>query len=306
MRTIVECSPQFGQTEQQLEAVQAVHAAVAARQVGGPQPRLVARRADVAEIDVVVGHDRRSRAMKKPSVPSRCGSVWRKPGTLGWSQTGRSDGSSSTREVASDARGRRRSAARSRPARSCRSSTRARRRGARRAGAGVEDRRLHAPRARPGCRAPCASARRAARRACRGPSTAGRRARGRRRRRSCGSAASAVRTSTHARAHALRGARERLGAPGWRSTATTRPSSPIRAARWVVLPPGAAQRSSTRSPGRGASARATAMAARDCGMNRPSSHSGEPKASNGASSTRPSGSRSAGVRGHRAARAGRS
>ena len=36
------------------------------------------------------------------------------------------------------------------------------------------------------------------------------------------------------------------------------------------------------------------MAARDCGMNRPCSHSGEPKASNGASSTRPSGSRSAG------------
>ena len=31
MRTIVECSPQFGQTRAQLEAVQAVHAAVAAR-----------------------------------------------------------------------------------------------------------------------------------------------------------------------------------------------------------------------------------------------------------------------------------
>ena len=59
----------------QLEAMQAVHAAVAAGQVGRPQPRLVARRADVAEIDGVVAHERLSRAMKKPSVPWRCGSV---------------------------------------------------------------------------------------------------------------------------------------------------------------------------------------------------------------------------------------
>ena len=43
--------------------------------------------------------------------------------------------------------------------------------------------------------------------------------------------------------------------PGWRSTATTRPSSRISAARCVVLPPGAAHRSSTRSPGCGSSAR---------------------------------------------------
>src|SRR5680860_629793 len=51
--------------------------------------------------------------------------------------------------------------------------------------------------------------------------------------------------------------------PGWCSTATTAPRSSISAARWVVLAPGAAQRSSTRSPGRGPSTRETAIAARD-------------------------------------------
>ncbi len=39
--------------------------------------------------------------------------------------------------------------------------------------------------------------------------------------------------------------------PGWRSTATISPALPISAARCVVLPPGAAHRSSTRSPGCG-------------------------------------------------------
>ena len=58
--------------------------------------------------------------------------------------------------------------------------------------------------------------------------------------------------------------------PGCFSTATISPTSPISAARCVVLPPGAAHRSSTRSPCRGASARATAIAARDCGIS--SSH----------------------------------
>ncbi len=82
--------------------------------------------------------------------------------------------------------------------------------------------------------------------------------------------------------------------PGWRSTATSSPRPSISAARWVVLPPGAAQRSSTRSPGRGASSRATVIAARDWGMKRPACQSGESKASNGASSTRPSGRPSAG------------
>ena len=38
---------------------------------------------------------------------------------------------------------------------------------------------------------------------------------------------------------------------------------------WVALPPGAPQRSSTRSPGRGSSTRATSIAARDWAMNAP-------------------------------------
>ena len=87
----------------QLEAVQAVHAAVAAGQVGRAQPRLVAGRADVAQVDrVVVAHappSRRRRAMKKPSVPSRCGRVCAKPGTRGCSHSGASARRSSAAEV---------------------------------------------------------------------------------------------------------------------------------------------------------------------------------------------------------------
>ena len=107
---------------------------------------------------------------------------------------------------------------------------------------------------RAGCSGGLAPAqRRAGWRACRGPSRAGRRARGRRppararrRRRR--------RDLDAARAHPLRGARAaRAARPRWRSTATTRPRSSISAARWVVLPPGAAHRSSTRSPGCGSS-----------------------------------------------------
>ena len=47
------------------------------------------------------------------------------------------------------------------------------------------------------------------------------------------------------------------------------PSLPISAARWVVLPPGAAHRSRTRSPGCGSRSSATAIAARDCGISSP-------------------------------------
>ena len=183
---------------------------------------------------------------------------------------------------------------RSRRARSCRWSTRACRPGAarRRRRAGSPPARARAARAG---RRPCASARRAARRACRGPSTAGRRARGRRRRaraarrrRRC-----APRSTSPApmRAAVRRSASAR---PAWRSTATTLPRPSISAARWVVLPPGAAQRSSTRSPGRGASSRATVIAARDCGMKRPSCQSGESNASNGAVEHSPSGRSGAG------------
>ena len=75
MRTIVECSPQFGQTER------ARSGAGSSRSGSGPevrraQPRLTAARADVAEIDgSSLLTARRSRATKNPSVPSRCGSV---------------------------------------------------------------------------------------------------------------------------------------------------------------------------------------------------------------------------------------
>ena len=134
---------------------------------------------------------------------------------------------------------------------------------------GAQDRRLLARQPAGQVRRPCASGRRGARRACRGPSTAGRRARGRNAPGSCGAAASAVRTSTVAPPSARRcgGARRRGRRGARRRRARPRPS--ISAARWVVLPPGAAHRSRTRSPGRGASSRATVIAARDCGMKRP-------------------------------------
>ena len=55
--------------------------------------------------------------------------------------------------------------------------------------------------------------------------------------------------------------RERIFARlGWISLETSRPRSPISEARWLLLPPGAAHRSSTRMPGRGAAASATDMA----------------------------------------------
>src|SRR3954452_1357999 len=72
----------------QLEPLQAVHAAVAPRQVRRPQPRLVAGGADGAQVDVWLAHERLSLAMKKPSVRSRCGSVCRAYGMVGCFQAG--------------------------------------------------------------------------------------------------------------------------------------------------------------------------------------------------------------------------
>src|SRR6478752_3409353 len=80
--------PAIGAHGTQLEAVQAVDAAVAAGQVRGPQPGLFAGRADRSEVDVA--HARVSLAMKKPSVRSRCGNVCRYCGMVGCFQTGRS------------------------------------------------------------------------------------------------------------------------------------------------------------------------------------------------------------------------
>ena len=57
------------------------------------------------------------------------------------------------------------------------------------------------------------------------------------------------------------------------------------AARCVVLPPGAAHRSSTRSPGRGSSAGATSCEARDCTVKRPAAQPGWAKASKAPSTT---------------------
>ena len=80
MRTIVECSPQFGHTELSSKRLQAVHAAVAAGQVASAAATARGRPGRRPQVDLGLGHEParlRSRAMKKPSVPSRWGSVWR-------------------------------------------------------------------------------------------------------------------------------------------------------------------------------------------------------------------------------------
>ena len=239
-----------------------------------PQPRLVAGGTDVAQVDGLVAHGaslRRRRAMKNPSVPSRCGRVCTKPGTRPCVPQRRVGAQVVGREVPAFGQERLHDGlvlgGRDRAGGVHERAARAQR--VRRRRAGSPPARARAARAG---RRTCASARRGARRACRGPSTAGRRARGRRRAGSCGPAASAVRTSIDsAGAHARRpcGAaprRARRGARRRRSAPVPR----ISAARCVVLPPGAAQRSRTRSPGRGSSSRPTVIAARDCGMKRPS------------------------------------
>ena len=183
-------------------------------------------------------------------------------------------------------------------ARSCRSSRRACRRGARRP----------RPRAgsRPGCaraaragRRSCASARRGGWRACRGPSRAGRRARGRRPPARARAAASAARTSTQLAPIRCAVRASAAARPRWRSTATSAPA--------VLHQRGEVGRLAA---GRGAQvehalARARVEQPRD-GHRRarlrheqPSRHSGAPWASKGASSTSPSGRPGAGVARHR-------
>ena len=97
------------------------------------------------------------------------------------------------------------------------------------------------------------------------------------------------------RAHARGRALERPRAPGMaldRDDAPRgRPSAPRGGSSCRPAPRTGRARA---RPARGASACETAIAARDCGMKRPSTHSGEPKASNGASSTSPSGIPAAG------------
>src|SRR4051794_38340712 len=89
----------------QLEAVQAIDAAVAAGQVGVPQPRLSAAWALGPELDLLLLHGPivhhradyclRSRPMKNPSVPWRWGRTWRNRPSRGEASSGRSAPSSS-------------------------------------------------------------------------------------------------------------------------------------------------------------------------------------------------------------------
>ena len=255
MRTMVECSPQLGQTETQLEAVQAVDAAVAARQVGRPQPRLAAVGAAAARGRACVAHrfsrSRRSAATKNPSLPWTCGRASRCAGRRGAPRPGsaapgRSAAKSAWRiEEGVDLAlvfGRRRS---------CRSSRRASRPGPAAPAAADNSRGLLggersatpagvARQRRSGreLERAEAGARRVEQDAVEAPGPTARR--GRRRpppppRRPPPSA----RRSAAAPAPGRRGARR----PRARRVAA------ISAARCVVLPPGAAHRSSTRSPG---------------------------------------------------------
>ena len=133
---------------------------------------------------------------------------------------------------------------------------------ARRARAGAAPPRGSAPAGPPARRSPRAaraSAGRGATAACPGRCTAGRPARGRTTPCAGGAAASPTTTSTLVAPIRVAISVERRGPRRARSTATISPSPPISAARWVVLPPGAAHRSSTRSPGCGSTTRATSI-----------------------------------------------
>ena len=256
----------------QLEAVQAVDAAVAPGQVGRAQPRLAAVRALRPEVDRApwpaasgspsIAQLRRSRAMKKPAVRSRCGSV----STSG--RAGRRPRSSPARARAARRRGRRgevgvgiqeggdQALVLGRGDRARRVDKHATRTEG--AGAGGEDRGL---RAAPSRRSPLGVTRqRRSARACSVPSpeqggststrsntapSGARRAPRRRPRRGRCRRAAAARCAP---------ARRRGG--GCARPRATSPAPSISAARCVLLPPGAAHRSSTRSPGLRARARA--------------------------------------------------
>ena len=138
----------------------------------------------------------------------------------------------------------------------CRPSRRARPPGRRRARAPRQQRvLLAAPAPRSASRRRRASAGRGARAASRARCTAGRAARGRSRRRRSKRLGVADDDAHARRAHPLRRSPAARGrGPRGARPRRSRPASPISAARCVVLPPGAAHRSSTRSPGCGSSA----------------------------------------------------
>ena len=177
---------------------------------------------------------------------------------------------------------------RSRGPRSCRSSRRASPPGRERPGGADQQPALQRGEALGVARAPCASARRGARRAFRGLSRAGPRGcdrspiRGRPRSRRRPRPVTQV---TPARAHSASISAARRGSS---STETSSPRSPIRAAIAVVLIPGPAQRSSTRSPGCGSSSATTACEPRDWGTSSPVA---DPRAHRLAGASRRPGSR---------------
>ena len=125
------------------------------------------------------------------------------------------------------------------------------------------------PRSRRGSRASAGPAGPAA---CRGPSTAGRRARGRSARRCAAAARRPTSTRIELGAHAARGLLER---PRPRAGSPRRPRRcprrRISAARWVLLPPGRraeVEHALARAAGRARGA--TSIAARDCAVKAPS------------------------------------
>ena len=234
MRTIVPCSPQFGQAERSSNRCrQYTHryrpGRFVGRSQGSPQdgqesPRSASIPGNIEAVGAVLVRVRTYGVRARPAAP--------------------------------------------RPGRWCRRSRRGARRGATRGGRRPAARpaRRRAARPRAGSRG---SAGRGASAASRARCTAGRAGRGRsRRRRGTPSRRRRRRATLEAciRRAVTSSARAR---PGCFSTATISPSSPMSAARCVVLPPGAAQRSSTRSPGRGSSSGATSCDARDCGVNAP-------------------------------------
>ena len=285
----------------QLEAVQAVHAAVAAGEVRRPQPRLVAGRADVAEIDV------RRRSSRPPAQPRDEEPVRAVPVRECLLRTrARSDGPRPGRRTAGRSS---REVVVARPG-SCRSTSsfsagrdRAGRvdehaAGARRAcGAGVEDRRLRAGQLGGGRRAPCASGRRGATasvpRSEHGGSTSTRSYAPLVRLGGVGgadldAASAPIRAAVRASASAR---------PGWRSTRHARRGPP--SARRGASSCRRARRTGRARARRaaGPAARATAIAARDCGMNRPVA----PTAASRTRRTAPSSTRPSGQRGRRRA-----
>ena len=231
----------------QLEAVQAVHAAVAAGEVGRPQPRLVAGRADRAEVDV-------SSCASQPRDEETVGAVAVRE-RLQVLRHGRMLPDRDARLPRSSAGIRRERPGTRHDVLVLGGRDRARRvdegtagpNGGRSGGEDVAPAARPAPAGRPALRQRASGREASVPRSLHGGSTSTRSnasPAAARRRRPCGRRRSSrpyARRSGAARRRGRGGARRRR----------SRPRCAISAARWVVLPPGAAHRSSTRSPGCG-------------------------------------------------------